>query len=73
MKRLLILTALVMLTTATVGCRQGYLWNQCPPEVECDPCAAGPVYTEQYLPPPMVTLPGPAATVGPVNPPPPTN
>ena len=73
MKKLLILTAVLMLTSSAVGCRCcDWLWRgaayapcapavsygaPCPPADPCDPCAA-----------PSVVTPGPAPYMGPSGP-----
>lgn len=58
MKKLLILTAVMMLFVGAAGCRccdwmyrgglcggfSGYT-DACPPAVSCDPCAAAPAFT----------------------------
>lgn len=68
MKKLLILTAVLLLTGSAAGCRccpglwRGAAWSPCPPVVTytdpCDPCATLPPAT----PSPTLT-PGPAPYV----------
>jgi len=70
MKRLLTLTAIVMLTASTVGCHTcSRLWWRlrgmpcdpcCPPATVCDdPCE---------MPGTVMTMPGPVSTTVPANP-----
>ena len=75
MKRLFVLTVVLMLTSSAVGCRncrgwfRGMFLNPCPPEATyCDPCA--PVVTSSpgcdpcmTAPPATMVTPGPATYV----------
>ena len=76
MKRLLVLTAVAMLTVSSVGCRQGFLSRLCPSwrSDECDPCmTADPCCGgggEMYMNPPAVINGSPGGipvTPGPVG------
>jgi hypothetical protein len=71
MKRLLILTAVVMLAAGTLGCEATRSWcgcgrrNECAtvyaPAPACNSCDSGGIYDNSYLAPPSVDMmtPGP--------------
>jgi len=68
MKRLLILSALVMMTVGTVGCRCGPLWRLWR-GAPCNPCGPAPVYGDACgSQGPIITesapLPGPTTVPG---------
>ena len=68
MKKLLILTAVVMLTTSSLGChccKRG-LWNRGAACNTCNTCATGPaIIGESYVTPGPLVMPGSNTIISP--------